>query len=65
MSPRSEESAAQARDRPAARVALSERDMNAKTHGGTRALFAEQFVQDGVDAGWLRFGDEPAEPIAA
>jgi hypothetical protein len=47
MSSRSEELAAQARDRPAARVALSERDMNAKTHGGTRAPFAEQFVQVG------------------
>ncbi|MGH2993188.1 MAG: HEPN domain-containing protein [Solirubrobacterales bacterium] len=32
----------------AARAALSERDLNAKTHGGTWTLFAEQFVHDGT-----------------
>ncbi|MGH2961514.1 MAG: HEPN domain-containing protein [Solirubrobacterales bacterium] len=73
MSPRSEEFAAEARDRLAAahhsidagdfgvavgtayyamlyaaRAALSERDLNAKTHGGTWTLFGEQFVKDGT-----------------
>ncbi|MGH2798455.1 MAG: HEPN domain-containing protein [Solirubrobacterales bacterium] len=31
----------------AARAALSERDMHAKTHSGTWALFGEQFVASG------------------
>jgi uncharacterized protein (UPF0332 family) len=31
----------------AARAALSERDLNAKTHGGTWSLFAEHLVKDG------------------
>jgi uncharacterized protein (UPF0332 family) len=36
----------------AARAALSERDLNAKTHGGTWSLFAEHFVRTGmIDSG--------------
>jgi uncharacterized protein (UPF0332 family) len=31
----------------AARAALSERDLNAKTHGGTWSLFSEHLVKDG------------------
>jgi uncharacterized protein (UPF0332 family) len=38
----------------AARAALSERDLHAKTHAGTWHLFREQFVQAGsFDAGLL------------
>ena len=73
MSPRSEEFAAEARERLAAgrdsidaghlgvavgsayyamlyaaRAALSERDLHAKTHGGTWSLFNEHFVSGGA-----------------
>lgn len=39
----------------AARAALSERDLHAKTHGGTWSLFAEQFIKTGrIDDVWSR-----------
>ena len=47
----------------AARAALSERDLNAKTHGGTWSLFRENFVLPGLVDGELTARARVAEQL--